>query len=93
MVARLGGDEFVILLEDIKQVGDTSNEAKNIIETVNHVVQVEDYQLNVACSIGISIFPLNGATTLDLLNAADVAMYAAKAAGRNRFYYFGSGKL
>lgn len=88
VVARLGGDEFVVMIEDLATAEAASQVAENIIESVNRSCDIDDYKLNVGCSIGISIFPDNGETVLDILNAADVAMYAAKASGRNQYYYF-----
>lgn len=90
IVARLGGDEFVILLEDIKKASDASLVAQNIIDEINQPICIDEIKLDVGCSIGISLFPQDGADNIALLNSADIAMYAAKAAGRNSYFYFDS---
>lgn len=89
-VARLGGDEFVILLEKINSVSDTSLIAYKIINIINQPICVEEHKLDVGCSIGISLFPQDAEDHLGLLHSADIAMYAAKASGRNSFFYFDS---
>lgn len=89
-VARLGGDEFVILLEKIVSVSDTSLVAGKIINKINQPICIEEHKLDVGCSIGISLFPHDAEDHISLLHSADIAMYAAKASGRNSYFYFNS---
>jgi len=87
LVARLGGDEFVILspYEDILSV---SQLASTIIESVSLPLVVDEKEVNVGWSIGISLFPQNAETYTQLLQNADTAMYEAKAKGKNNFQFF-----
>mgnify|MGYP005992858699 CR=1 FL=1 len=86
-VARLGGDEFVVLLEHLDSPLDASKVAQNIIETIGIAIEYEEQNLTVGASIGISIYPNDGLTSDELTRQADIAMYAAKEAGRNTFRY------
>ncbi|NVK38019.1 MAG: sensor domain-containing diguanylate cyclase [Gammaproteobacteria bacterium] len=87
-IARLGGDEFVIIMEELKQPEHAAELAKKVIASVSKPCQVKDLTLEIGCSIGISIYPLDGQDTLSLTRNADIAMYAAKGSGRNSFYFF-----
>lgn len=79
---RLGGDEFVLLLEryDEQEVARLSG---RLLEVIRSPMEVGGSTVQVSASIGIARFPDDGDTPDALLRAADVAMYAAKAAGRN----------
>jgi diguanylate cyclase (GGDEF)-like protein/PAS domain S-box-containing protein len=87
-VARLGGDEFVVILEDLEDAKMAGTVACKIIESLNIPVLFNQLNLQIGCSIGISIFPGDGDTVEAMMRFADIAMYAAKASGRNNFYYF-----
>ncbi|MCP3671275.1 MAG: diguanylate cyclase [Gammaproteobacteria bacterium] len=84
LVARYGGEEFVILLPET-----TLLDAKELAERLcRHIAKhpiaiADDTFLNITASIGVSTFPEHAESGLDLINAADTAMYAAKDAGRN----------
>lgn len=98
IVARLGGDEFVVLVDKFENIDDLSLLATKIIEAVRQVIQLEDQELQVTCSIGISIYPddLDGKEVLShqenvanlLLRNADTAMYRAKEEGKNNYQYY-----
>jgi diguanylate cyclase (GGDEF)-like protein len=84
-VARLGGDEFALLLSDLSD----SREAEEVAHRINHAL-AEPFSLaegsaHVSGSIGIAIFPQDGPDELLLKKAADQALYAAKASGRNTY--------
>ena len=86
-VARLGGDEFVIL------AGSTNTDyaaqlAEKILEKLRLPVTVANQTLNISGSLGIAFFPDNGDDSHELVRAADMAMYTAKAAGRNRYHFY-----
>lgn len=87
-IARLGGDEFVIIMEELNEPEHAAELAKKIIESVAQPCQVKDLTLEIGCSIGISIYPLDGQDSITLTRNADIAMYAAKGSGRNTFYFF-----
>jgi diguanylate cyclase (GGDEF)-like protein/PAS domain S-box-containing protein len=88
-VVRLGGDEFTVILEGVAHVEDVSRVARQIVDAL-----AEPFTLGrsignrVHASIGISVFPQDGKDGETLLKHADVAMYAAKAAGKGRFHFY-----
>jgi len=88
MVARLGGDEFVVLIKGPKTTDATTNIATKIMRTLDDELSVNGELLTVGASIGISQFPIDGASAEDLLLNADAAMYAAKADGRHTFMHY-----
>lgn len=85
--SRLGGDEFVLLIpyEDTLNI---SQFATVIIDSVKDTIMMDKKEINVGWSIGISLFPENGTTYSLLLQNADIAMYDAKAKGKNNFKFF-----
>ena len=87
-VARMGGDEFVILLESAGQEADLARLAEKIIDALDQQWASNGEVIHVTTSIGISNFPENGGDARLLMKAADTAMYAAKADGRNTFRFF-----
>ena len=88
-VARIGGDEFVAILENIDHAESAAIVAQKIITSLTEPVEVADGQkAQIGASIGISIFPDDGTTADELIKAADQAMYAVKAAGRNNFKFY-----
>ena len=88
-VSRHGGDEFIILLSEIALPDDAAVVADKIITAISTPIQIGDNVLNVSTSIGIAVYPVNGTDDVqELLKKADVAMYAAKDAGRNGYTFF-----
>ncbi len=90
-IARQGGDEFVAVLVDLSSEDEATFIAEKMIESLIGQFTVGQYQLSVTPSIGISIYPEDGDNTVQLLRNADMAMYRAKDAGRNRFEYYEAG--
>jgi predicted signal transduction protein with EAL and GGDEF domain/CheY-like chemotaxis protein len=82
-VARLGGDEFVALLPEVHCDGDAQRVAERILTVLREPVYVAGQECFATASVGIAIYPRDGENVADLLRNADVAMYAAKNAGRN----------
>lgn len=82
-VGRLGGDEFVALLPEISTAQDSERVAERILKALRHPVHVGGEDCFATASIGIALFPRDGESVLELLRNADMAMYSAKAAGRN----------
>ena len=82
-VARLGGDEFVALLPEVHADADAQRVAERILTVLREPVYVAGQECFATASVGIAIFPRDGDNVADLLRNADVAMYAAKNAGRN----------
>ena len=87
-LARVGGDEFVLLLENDVSLLAISSFASKVLSLLSEQVLVDDIPLYVTASMGISLFPNDGATADDLLRHADVALYKAKDHGRNGFQFF-----
>jgi diguanylate cyclase (GGDEF)-like protein/PAS domain S-box-containing protein len=87
-VSRLGGDEFVIILREIGGPDDAVLVADKIIHALSKPVTALGHALRATPSIGISIYPDDGAEVLQLMKNADTAMYYAKASGRNNFQFF-----
>jgi diguanylate cyclase (GGDEF)-like protein len=87
-VARLGGDEFVIILEDVSDPAQPARLAEKLIAAVAEPVRLGGFELRMRASIGISLGPAHGATSEELLKAADAAMYRAKRGGRGRYEFF-----
>jgi diguanylate cyclase (GGDEF)-like protein len=83
-IARLGGDEFVILAGSANP-DYAAQLAQKILEQLRLPILVASQSISISGSLGIAIFPDNGADTQQLMRAADMAMYTAKAEGRNRF--------
>jgi diguanylate cyclase (GGDEF)-like protein len=81
MIARLGGDEFGILVSEAPDDPSAVAIAERLIERLHHPVTVDELDLDVSGSIGISFFPDHATDTDGLLRHADVAMYASKDAG------------
>jgi diguanylate cyclase (GGDEF)-like protein/PAS domain S-box-containing protein len=83
VLARQGGDEFLVVLADLK--GDPSQGAENVarklVEALAGPFVITDHELRISASVGIAVFPDDGADTEALLRHADLAMYRAKAAG------------
>lgn len=88
-LARWGGDEFVALLTDIRSGDDAGRVADKLLETMRWPVMLNDAQCRVGLSVGIAMSPAHGRTSQELLQAADEAMYRAKAAGRQRYEFAG----
>jgi diguanylate cyclase (GGDEF)-like protein/PAS domain S-box-containing protein len=87
-VARLGGDEFTIILGELKHGADITRIAQDIQREIAEPFQLGSETAFISTSIGITVYPQDGATIDALLKNADQAMYAAKDQGRNRFNYF-----
>ena len=77
-IARVGGDEFVIVLPDQENGVVSASVVNRILETIEEPIQLEDREVIVSCSIGIAMYPQNGADASTLLKCADRAMYRAK---------------
>jgi len=87
-VARLGGDEFVIVLTDMAKIEDINAVAQKIIENISQPMQLEQQEICITASIGISIFPEDSNTPDELLKHADTAMYRAKDRGKNCYQLY-----
>lgn len=87
-VARIGGDEFVIILEDLSAPPDAALIGKKILAELCAPFGIRGHELNISCSIGISLCPQDGLDLDTLVANADMAMYKAKREGRNGCRFF-----
>ncbi|MDQ1921403.1 bifunctional diguanylate cyclase/phosphodiesterase [Massilia pseudoviolaceinigra] len=87
-VARLGGDEFVLILPLPGDSGDAARVAQKALDSLAQPFNVEQNQLHLGGSIGISVYPDDGLDVDSLMRAADTAMYHAKEMGRGNFQFF-----
>jgi diguanylate cyclase (GGDEF)-like protein/PAS domain S-box-containing protein len=92
-VARLGGDEFVVILEDLSQVPEiAAAQARTvggkILAAINQPYMLEGRECHTTSSMGITVFGNQSESTNEVLQQADIAMYQAKAAGRNAMFFF-----
>ena len=90
LIFRFGGDEFVVLVEDIKQKNSIFTIANKIRELVKIPLHLEDIELHLDCSIGISFFPDDSDNAQNLIKNADIAMYKAKEKGTGYIELFNS---
>ena len=89
-VARLGGDEFVVLVPGIHGPAESGLVGDKILEALAEPVRFEGHTLHISTSIGICLYPDDGADVDSLMRKADAAMYQAKAAGRNNYQFYAS---
>jgi diguanylate cyclase (GGDEF)-like protein/PAS domain S-box-containing protein len=87
-VSRLGGDEFVVLLGEDNSAEDAARSAEKILECLAAAHTVNEQQLHVTSSIGISTYPADALDAEGLIKNADTAMYQAKEEGRNNYQFF-----
>lgn len=89
-VARFGGDEFVVLLTKVKYDQDADVVAKKIIKEIQQSFMLDERELFVTTSIGVSVHPNDGHDAFALIKNADIAMYRAKDQGRNNYQFYAS---
>ncbi|MFK5936998.1 MAG: EAL domain-containing protein [Sulfurimonas sp.] len=87
-LARLGGDEFVIIMNNLKEFHGASVLAEKILDILKVPIEVEEEELFISCSIGISLFPQDSHDEKELLKYADTAMYRAKDDGRANYHFY-----
>jgi diguanylate cyclase (GGDEF)-like protein len=86
-VARLGGDEFVLVLPDVGGVTGAGTVAQRVVAALGRPFDIKAQRVRIGASVGLALFPSDGADEETLLKAADSAMYAAKAAGKGRLAF------
>jgi diguanylate cyclase (GGDEF)-like protein/PAS domain S-box-containing protein len=87
-VARVGGDEFQIVLGDVVDASRAAHVAEKLMASLAAPFPLEGHEVHVSASLGISLYPRDGATAELLLKYADTALYEAKAEGRNAYRFF-----
>ncbi len=91
LVARLGGDEFTIVLNNIKNHSDAEKVAKKILTAMQEPFTFMQQQMYISTSVGIAIYPDNGATIGELMQFADTAMFRAKSKGGRCYEFYETG--
>jgi diguanylate cyclase (GGDEF)-like protein/PAS domain S-box-containing protein len=89
-VARLGGDEFTMLVPECETKEEIVKLAQRIVAQFELPFQIQQNELALTTSVGISIYPQHGHTASELLKCADAAMYQAKESGRNNYSIYNS---
>jgi diguanylate cyclase (GGDEF)-like protein len=87
-VSRFGGDEFTLLIPRVDHIEDAAKIAQKIIETLKIPFSINEHELFVTTSIGISLFPTDGTDPETLVRNADTAMYRAKDQGRDNYQLY-----
>ncbi|WP_168204784.1 EAL domain-containing protein [Noviherbaspirillum sp. UKPF54] len=90
-VARMGGDEFTIVLSEVRSPKDACSVAQKILDAFRAPFQLDGEEVYVSVSIGISVYPDDGASTDILLKNADMAMYRAKSSGGSWYELYDEG--
>ncbi|TLY70741.1 MAG: EAL domain-containing protein [Gammaproteobacteria bacterium] len=87
-LARLGGDEFLVLLPNLRSPADAAGVAERLIEALREPMQLAANSLAVTPSVGIAVYPQDGADAVTLLRHADLAMYVAKRRSPGTYAYY-----
>jgi diguanylate cyclase (GGDEF)-like protein/PAS domain S-box-containing protein len=87
-VCRQGGDEFVVLLSEVEQSESAAITARRMLRAVGDMHSVDQHDLHVTASIGVSVYPDDGVDAETLIKNADTAMYQAKERGRPGYQFF-----
>jgi diguanylate cyclase (GGDEF)-like protein/PAS domain S-box-containing protein len=87
-VCRLGGDEFVLVLPELREAADAGAVARKLLGLLSQPYSIEGHHLRITPTVGISIYPKDGADADTLIRNADTAMYHAKESGKNAFRFF-----
>jgi diguanylate cyclase (GGDEF)-like protein/PAS domain S-box-containing protein len=92
-IGRLGGDEFVLILMNVMDMKTISTIAKKILQAMAMPVVIDETEVYVTVSIGISLYPDDGLSMETLMKHADIALYCAKEFGKNNYQFFGGVSL
>ncbi|MHB1705202.1 MAG: EAL domain-containing protein [Acidithiobacillus sp.] len=86
VLARLGGDEFSLLLPDLERLDDLEVLCERLLATIREPLEIDGEAVSVTGSLGATLFPLDDSSASTLIRHADMALYAAKDAGRDQFH-------
>ncbi len=87
-VARLGGDEFMLLLSELNHIEDVARIAEKVLNAIRPPFQIDNHELYINTSIGISLYPHDGEDAETLVKNADIALYRAKEKGRDTYQFY-----
>ena len=88
VVARLGGDEFVVILDQCGEIDDVQRISTELLAALGKPMELAGHECHTTASIGIAMYPANGADAQTLTKNADMAMYLAKEDGKNGYRFF-----
>lgn len=88
LVARLGGDEFVVVVNGLSDRAIVEKLCHCILDSLNRTISVGEDEVSIGASIGVALSPQDGNQAPELLRYADIALYEAKAAGRNTWQFY-----
>lgn len=88
LIARLGGDEFVVLCDDIRDALEARLIGQQLRRLLNRPIDIGERRVNVGASIGLAVYPDDGADAEEVLKNADLALYQAKSEGRGKCRHF-----
>lgn len=86
-VARFGGDEFLMLINNVEDLDNIRNVANKIMDNFKKPAIINEHEFFVTGSAGVAIYPVDGEDAESLIKNADIAMYRAKASGKNRYVF------
>lgn len=89
-IGRLGGDEFEVILPDVDDRGELSELAQRVIQMISQPFSINGARAIVGTSVGIAVAPYDGVDADELVNSAELALYAAKAGGRSQYRFYSS---
>ncbi len=90
IIGRIGGDEFVALMKSVSGKDQIIHKAEDICKIFNQVFQYNEETMQVSCSIGLAVYPMDGVTYEELLEHADIALYEVKSDGKNSYMMYGA---
>lgn len=88
LLCRFGGDEFIAVLKNVNRTPEIENRARIITSCVGESRNIQGAAVNITCSVGVAVYPTDGADAASLIQHADLAMYESKRTGRNALYFF-----
>ncbi len=87
-VSRIEGDEFIVMFETNNIVKDVSEMAQCLLDNISHQIMLDEHEIVVTASMGISVYPTDGTDGKTLLKNADTALSRAKTDGKNAYQFF-----
>ena len=87
-ISRNGGDEFVVVIQRMENSDEVIGIAQKLIENLIDIFEIDSHTIHIGSSIGISLYPSDGSTAIELIRNADTAMFSAKKSGGNRLQFY-----